>query len=207
MNDEYHTVRSEVSTEIKVQGSRFIGEAMSAESVDEAQIKLEKIRKREYAATHHCFAWRIGQGTQTTFRYSDDGEPNGTAGRPIYDTILGADLTDTLVVVTRYFGGVKLGTGGLAHAYSDSARQAIEQAGRVTKYLTARARITFEFSLHDRLLRAIHALGAATVESQFTDKVTLTLEIRQSRIEELRRTFVEITAGKGRIEIASTPSK
>jgi uncharacterized YigZ family protein len=207
MDDKYHTVHSEAATEIKVQGSRFIGEALCADSVDEAEAKLEKIRRREHAATHHCYAWRIGLGAQTTFKYSDDGEPNGTAGRPIYDVILGADLTDTLVVVTRYFGGTKLGTGGLAHAYSDSARQAIEHAGRVTKYLTARVHVTLEFSSYDRLLRTVHALDAVTVDSQFTDKVNLTLDVRQSRLEELRRAFIEITAGKGQIEITSAPSK
>ncbi|MBI5266134.1 MAG: YigZ family protein [candidate division Zixibacteria bacterium] len=207
MIDEYHTVWSDSCTEIKVQGSRFIGEASSADSVESAERKLEQIRKREHAATHHCYAWRIGQGAEMTFKYSDDGEPNGTAGRPIYDVICGADLTDTLVVVTRYFGGTKLGTGGLAHAYSDAARLAIEQAGKVTKYLIARAHLTLEFSAYDRLMRAAQTLGANTVDSQFAENVTLTLEIRRSRLEELRRIFIELTAGKGQIDIPSAPSE
>lgn len=206
MNDEYRTVRTESLAEIKVQGSRFIGEALSAGSVTEAEQKLEHVRKREHAATHHCFAWRIGLDENIQFKYSDDGEPSGTAGRPIYDIILGTDLTDTLVVVTRYFGGTKLGTGGLAHAYSDTARAAIERAELVTRYVTALARVTLEFSLYDRLQRTVHKLEASIVDSQFSDKVSLTIEIRQSRIDDFRRSFVELTSGKGEIEIITTPT-
>lgn len=204
MSDEYHTIRAESLVEIKVQGSRFIGEAIGAVSAPEAQLKLDQIRKREYAATHHCYAWRVGHDQDTAFRYSDDGEPNGTAGRPIYGAIVGADLTDTVVVVTRYFGGTKLGTGGLAHAYSDAACLALEQAGRTTRYITGLATATLDFALYDRWLKLLQKMGATVVGSQFADKVTMQIEIRLSRLNELQRTFVEITSGKGQIEIRPT---
>lgn len=200
MDDEYLTIARPSRAEIKVQGSRFIGEVVQAMTVTSAQSTLEAIRKREYAATHHCYAYRVGHEGAPQFKYSDDGEPNGTAGRPIYDALFGAGLTDTLVVVTRYFGGTKLGTGGLAHAYADTAAQAIKAAGQVQRYLTVRARCTIEFSLYERLSRLLAKLGATVVESQFTAEVALVVEIRRSRFDELAAQFVELTAGKGRFE-------
>ncbi len=200
MDDEYLTIARPSRAEIKVQGSRFIGEVLPALTITQAQIALESIRKREYAATHHCFAYRVGHEGTPQFKYSDDGEPNGTAGRPIYDALEGAGLTDTLVVVTRYFGGTKLGTGGLAHAYADTAAQALRSAGQVQLYLTLRARCTVEFSLYDRLSRLLTKLGATVVESQFTAEVALVVEIRRSRFDEFAAQFVELTAGKGRFE-------
>lgn len=200
MEDEYRTIARAARTEIKVQGSRFIGEAVPATTVDDAQAKLDSIRKREHAATHHCSAYRVGHEETPIFKYSDDGEPSGTAGRPIYDAICGADLTDTLVVVTRYFGGTKLGTGGLAHAYADSAALALKEAGMVTRYLTSRATCTLEFSQYDRWLRLIQQSGAIVIESQFAAEVKTCIEIRRSRFDDLRRTFIELTAGKGQFE-------
>jgi uncharacterized YigZ family protein len=203
MEDEYRTIVRAARTEIKVQGSRFIGEAMPALTVQDASVQLDAIRKREYAASHHCSAYRVGHEGTPTFKYSDDGEPNGTAGRPIYDAITGAHLTDTLVVVTRYFGGTKLGTGGLAHAYADSAALALEEAGAVTKFLTLRARCTLDFSQYNRWLRLIQKSGATVIESQFGTEVITCIEIRRSRFDDLRKTFIELTAGKGRFEALS----
>jgi uncharacterized YigZ family protein len=203
MEDEYRTIARAARTEIKAQGSRFIGEAIPALTVDDAHVRLDSIRKREYAATHHCSAYRVGQEGTPTFKYSDDGEPNGTAGRPIYDAICGGNLTDTLVVVTRYFGGTKLGTGALAHAYADSAALALKEAGVITKFLTSRARCTLEFSLYDRWLRLIQKSGATVIESQFGTEVMTCIEIRRSRFDDVRRTFIELTAGKGQFEALS----
>ncbi len=197
MDDEYRTIAQPSRVEIKVQGSRFIGEALTTLTVSEAQAALEAIRKREYDATHHCYAYRVGHEEAPQFKYSDDGEPNGTAGRPIYDAICGADVTDVLVVVTRYFGGTKLGTGGLAHAYAESAQLALKAAGSETRYLTRQARCTLEFSIYDRWQRQLAKFGAKVIESQFAADVTLRVEIRRSKFEELRAAFVELTAGKG----------
>lgn len=206
MNDEYQTIARPSLSEIKVQGSRFIGEATSALTAVEAQSSLEKVRRREYAATHHCFAYRIGHDGTPLFKYSDDGEPNGTAGRPIYDAICGGNLTDTLVVVTRYFGGTKLGTGGLAHAYAECAALTLKDAGVITKYLTRQAECTLEFPLYDRWQKLLQKLGATVVDSQFTSEVAMRIEIRRSRFEELRSAFIEVTAGKGQFEPIEFPS-
>ncbi|MCP4685670.1 MAG: YigZ family protein, partial [bacterium] len=126
MDDSYLTIKRESKIDTKVKGSRFIGETFKVANVAEALEKLDEVRKREYNATHHCYAYITGLGREQVFKYSDDGEPSGTAGRPIYDIIAGADVTSILCVVTRYFGGTKLGTGGLVRAYGETAREALK---------------------------------------------------------------------------------
>ncbi|MCK4606997.1 MAG: YigZ family protein, partial [candidate division Zixibacteria bacterium] len=117
MDDQYYEIAGPARIEIKRKGSRFIAETGAVSSVEEAHEQLETVRSREHAATHHCYAYRVGIADEARFKYSDDGEPGGTAGRPIYDVICGCEVTNALLVVTRYFGGTKLGTGGLARAY------------------------------------------------------------------------------------------
>ncbi len=195
--DSYFTVASEATVEIKIKASRFIGEVCPASTLDEALIQLEAIRKREYAATHHCFAWRGDAARPSEFKYSDDGEPSGTAGKPIYDVLCGAGLVRTLVVVTRYFGGTKLGTGGLVHAYGDAARAVLQQAGSREHFLTFTFRLKFNYSLYDQLNVKLHKLEATVLDSQFADTVTLCVEIRRSRDEQFQAMFMELTAGKG----------
>lgn len=102
--------------------SRFLAEIVPASSIEEAMAFVESIRKKHYDARHHCFAYVIGRNKEMT-RYSDDGEPGGTAGKPILEVLLGADVTDTVAVVTRYFGGTLLGTGGLVRAYTQAAKE------------------------------------------------------------------------------------
>jgi uncharacterized YigZ family protein len=200
MDDRFLTIRDEATVEIKIKGSRFIGESFLAATAGHATERLTVVRKREYAATHHCYAWRVGVGNESTFKYSDDGEPNGTAGRPIYDIITGNDLTNTLLVVTRYFGGTKLGTGGLTHAYSDCARAAIEQSGTKEHFILNRYRIELEFSYYDRWKILVNRMGIIEREAIFEDQVRIVAEIRRSRGDELVRAVIELTAGKGKIE-------
>src|SRR5690625_6678228 len=108
--------------ELKIKDSRFIAESFGVEDVDHALSLIETIRRREHSATHHCWAYRIDADT---FRFNDDGEPSGTAGAPILRQIEGRELINTLVVVTRYYGGTKLGTGGLIRAYGDAAAEVL----------------------------------------------------------------------------------
>jgi uncharacterized YigZ family protein len=120
MSDTYRTLKEGASATLKVDGSRFLAEAVPVASRDEAEERIAAVRKREHRATHHCTAYRLGPEGDD-FRYDDDGEPSGTAGQPILRRIHARDLTNTLVVVTRYFGGTELGTGGLMQAYGDAA--------------------------------------------------------------------------------------
>ena len=134
--DSYQTIKNSAETEIKIKASKFIGRVFSCQTVDEAVSIRENICKKYYDATHHCYAYRIGLGKEIIFRYSDDGEPSGTAGKPIYDRLEGQNLTNLILIVTRYYGGTKLGTGGLTHAYSDASQQVLDEAGILTKFIT-----------------------------------------------------------------------
>lgn len=130
MMQAYKTVLRESECEYVVQRSRFIGRCFPVQSEGEALALLEGIRKKHYDASHNCFAYRIGP-LGAAGRFSDDGEPGGTAGKPIMDVLMGRELVDALVVVTRYFGGILLGAGGLVRSYSHSAAQAVTAAGMV----------------------------------------------------------------------------
>ena len=167
-------------------------------------MKLEGVRKREYNATHHCYAWVVGLGREAAFKYSDDGEPNGTAGRPIYDVLTGTGATNLLCVVTRYFGGTKLGTGGLVRAYSEAAKETLAASDIRTNYLRERYRFVVDFSLYDRWQNELRKLEAEVAASEFSDTVVMEIDIRISRAQELLAFFAEISAGKGQVEKLSS---
>ncbi|HUV29774.1 MAG TPA: YigZ family protein [Acidobacteriota bacterium] len=200
MDDRFLIIARETKTEIKVKGSRFIGESCLVSSSEKAAARLEEIRRREFSATHHCYAWLTGAPGEQAFRYSDDGEPNGTAGKPIYNVITGSGVTNVLVVVTRYFGGTKLGTGGLARAYTETARAVMDLSGVRERYVCRHYRADLDLSLYDRLQKLLHRLEARIEDTDFSDHVSVRLEIRRSRVDELVASFNELTAGKGRIE-------
>ncbi len=197
MDDQYFVIAEESSAEIKVKSSRFIGESCLIASVDEALARLDQIRKREHAATHHCYAYRVGLGQDTAFKYSDDGEPNGTAGKPIFDCLAGAGLTNVLIVVTRYFGGTKLGTGGLAHAYGDVARLVLDKSGRKEQFMLAHFKLDLDFSYFDKWQKILAKLGAMTTASNFADSVSMEIAVRRAKARELQDQFIELTSGKG----------
>jgi len=201
MDDSYLTIEKEAVEEIKVKGSRFIARTFFSATVEEAQDKLEAVRKKEYSATHNCYAYLIGvDPKQRQFKYSDDGEPNGTAGRPIFDIISGSGATNLLAVVTRYFGGTKLGTGGLVKAYSDSAKLAVTRSCIKENYLTDIFHVEIDFSFYDRLLQNINKIGARVIESNFSDNVILNIEIRKSLSAKLKTEIIELSSGKAKIE-------
>ena len=200
MDDIYLTIKREASAEIKVKGSCFIGESCLVTSVDDANSRLEAIRKREYQATHHCPAYQIGLGDNAVFKYSDDGEPGGTAGKPIYDVIVGRSLTNLLVVVTRYFGGTKLGTGGLVRAYGDAAKAVLDKSGTKENYLTDTFHLELDFTYYNLVQQLINRLEISVLNSEFSDIVKLDLAVRQSRSGQFRSEYVELTQGKALLE-------
>jgi uncharacterized YigZ family protein len=204
MDDFFLTIERPARHEIKVKGSRFIGESFPAETAEAAGELLETVRRREHAATHHCFAWQAGLFGLRQFKYSDDGEPAGTAGKPIYDVISGRGLDNTLVVVTRYFGGTKLGTGGLVRAYSQAAQAVLDDSGARRHYVLVRLAVTIDFSLYDQLMKLVHQHGAVQDDAVFTDQVRLVIAVRSSRQVELVQTIVELSKGQAQIEQIGT---
>ena len=150
MSDAFFEPASEVSTEKKIKKSRFIASVRLSGSEVEAREKLKEIQNEHRQASHNCWAYRIGPEPPAEY-HSDDGEPAGTAGKPILGAILRADVTNTLLVVTRYFGGIKLGVRGLIEAYGSAASDALDAAGRVKKRQTAEYRFSVPYEMSKSL--------------------------------------------------------
>lgn len=197
--DHYLTLAATCTHEIKIKGSRFIALGFPISNRAEAESLLTRVRKAEHAATHHCYAWTAGVETET-FKYSDDGEPSGTAGRPIYQTIGGHNLKNTLVVVVRYFGGVKLGTGGLTRAYAQAASELLDRAPIVEQLICDRLRFTAPFALYDRVMRLINTGGYHIANQDFGEIVTLEIEVRKSKTASFISQLTELSGGQ--IEIS-----
>jgi uncharacterized YigZ family protein len=194
MSEEYMITTSAVKDEIKIQGSRFIGELYPVVSQDEAENVLTRCRKEYHDATHRCYAYRIGEDA-SIFRYSDDGEPSGTAGKPILSILKHAGITNSLLIVIRYFGGTKLGTGGLVRAYTDTAQALIRKA-EIKRVPVLRAlRLTFPYDYTSGVMRVIAHHNLKIEDTEYGDDVTIRLAVRPSQIVTIRREMTDATAG------------
>lgn len=194
--DVFKSVGEAGSAEIKIKGSRFIAEAFPVWNEHEAEARIEHVRAREHAATHHCTAYRIGPEGKV-FRYNDDGEPSGTAGRPILRQIEGRHLTCTLVVVTRYFGGTKLGSGGLARAYGEAAAAVLDRIKSVEHVISERVNVSFKYDDTTPAMQTIDTFAAKVLDSTYTERTELTLAIPRSKVEEFLRAFTDALGGRG----------
>lgn len=205
MGELYSSVRSETSAQIKVEGSRFIADVFPVEDEDDAKVKLSSIRKKYFDATHHCYSFVIGADKKIV-RSSDDGEPSGTAGLKIHSAIDAKNLSDILVVVTRYFGGTKLGVGGLGRAYFESAETAIGLGEIIGKALVNEIHVSFPFSETNPVMNVINSNKLKIAGTSYTeDKTILTLQIVPSQLKNTRVLFTNAT--RGIAEITSGNSK
>ncbi|WP_338824715.1 IMPACT family member YigZ [Moorella humiferrea] len=173
----YLTVAREATVEIKIERSRFIGHAREVESEDAAREFIARIQAAHRQATHNCFAYRVGMGKQEVTYYSDAGEPGGTAGRPILGAITSLGLTNVAVVVTRYFGGKKLGVRGLINAYGQTARRVLEEAGSIRRVVTREVDLTCSYAELDRLLYLVHSHGGSVVTAEYGSEVRLKIAV------------------------------
>lgn len=197
--DSFLTLAEPAEHEIKIKASRFIARGFPIENESDGQKILEKIRKNEYSATHHCYAYTIGID-DTKFKYSDDGEPSGTAGRPIFQTITGRDLKNVIVIVTRYYGGTKLGTGGLVRAYSGAASEMFDKAQLVERLICDSVRFSITFKYYDQLMRIINADKYEIINQDFAEDVRMEIKIRKSKTSDFESRLVELTGGRVKIE-------
>jgi len=181
--------------ELKVKGSRFIADIQRVVDESEIESALQVIRKREHNATHHCYAWRLGDPEQGSWRVNDDGEPAGTAGKPILQMLDGAHLTNVLAVVTRYFGGTKLGKGGLIHAYGDVTKETLPLLR--TRSFTPKATLTCTVSFeHSKLVyRLIEKYGATLLDQDYGNEVTLTFALRSHEADPFSWELYEASNG------------
>lgn len=198
MSDTYHTLETGGRAERTVDGSRFLAAALPVSTRNEVQAQIERIREWERTATHHCSAYRLGRDGDD-FRYDDDGEPSGTAGQPILQQIDSRDLTNTLVVVTRYFGGTELGTGGLTRAYGDAASAALDAATIVERVVRTTVRLRFDYDDTSPARHVLRQFDTEVQDSEYTDVTTLTVGVRRSEVDAFVEAFTNALSGRGEL--------
>lgn len=194
--DSYWTVAGPAEAVLKIKGSRFLGFAAPAANKEEAESYLTELRKRFFDATHHCYAWRLGSGIDEISRFADDGEPSGTAGKPILQVITGRNLTNLILVVVRYFGGVKLGTGGLARAYADTAILTVEQCTIRQVWHTRIVALTVGYDHLNTVMKLIDKFGASIEESEYGESIHMKLLLRLAEVEPFRAAAADSTHGR-----------
>ena len=182
--DRYLTLEAPAETSCRERSSKFLAYAYPVEDEERIRMILDELRKRYYDATHHCYAWRLGPRVEQ-FRANDDGEPSGTAGKPILGQLLSHELTDTLIVVVRYFGGTKLGVPGLIAAYREAAAEAIAAARIVERTVDRTIRIDFPYAAMNDIMRVVKEERPRIVEQRFDNLCTMRLAIRESCAERL----------------------
>ena len=198
--EDYRTIQGVSLAEIEEKRSRFIARAAFADSEEKALTVLAAVRAEHRTARHNVYAYMLREGSRT--RYSDDGEPAKTAGLPVLEAIRHAGVTDCIVVVTRYFGGTLLGTGGLVRAYTESASQALAAAKIVTVRSCVRGSVTVDYSLYEQAARLLEAAGARMEEPEFAAAVTLRFVLPQGEEQPLLPKFRELSRGAAEPEIS-----
>ena len=186
---------AETRVELTVVNSRFIATIAPAFSVDEARAFVGRVRAEFSDASHNVPAYVIGHGATTMAHCHDDGEPSGTAGRPMLAVLQGSGLGDVALVVTRYFGGTKLGTGGLVRAYGDAARAALAALPRAAKVATVTALIETPYPLLERLRLLVAAHGGQTFDEEFAAAITLTIRFRAEQFDAFAAALSELSHG------------
>lgn len=197
--DAYHTVYRGGSGEIVEKKSRFIAEVFPVTSEEEAMQYLEEARKRYWDARHHCWAYVLGRNPSAE-RMSDDGEPAGTAGKPILEVIRGHQITDVLVIVTRYFGGTLLGTGGLVRAYTASAAEGLKHSEIITRFHGFKLRIAADYTSLGKIQYLLAQRGICILESMYTDKVELIVLVPDEEEGALYKEIMDGTNGQAVLE-------
>ncbi|MBS6398254.1 MAG: YigZ family protein [Clostridiales bacterium] len=199
MTEQYRTVWEGGSGEIVEKKSRFIATVRPVETEEEALAFIEEMKKKYWDARHNCSAYVLGE-RQEIMRCSDDGEPSQTAGKPMMDVLTGAELTNVAVVVTRYFGGTLLGTGGLVRAYSAAVQEGLKNSRLITKCWGTMLEIGTDYNGIGKLQYLFGQRQIPMLDSEYTDKVRFTVLIPVSRVQEIKKAVTEATSGQAVME-------
>ncbi len=191
MEDIYKTIENVAEGYVIERKSKFISYILPIKNEEQVKYILEEYRKKYYNARHVCWAYMIGE-TRDNFRSNDDGEPSGTAGRPILGQINSNELTNVLILVVRYFGGTLLGTGGLIKAYKEAAADAIENATIVVKTINNKFILKFDYSLLNEVMRILNQYDQVKWTQNFTETCEMKIYVRQSQSQELAKLFSSI---------------
>ena len=188
-SDTYKTIKNSTEGEVfKDKGSKFIGYAFPVSNEEQIKMQLDALKVNHHKARHWCYAWKLGV-EKFSFRANDDGEPNNSAGNPIYGQILSNDLTNILVVVVRYFGGTKLGVGGLINAYKTSAKSALEVSQIIQKTMDIDFELEFEYIDMNKVMRLIKEKGIHIVSQEMNIQCHLKISIRKNEAENIKLAF------------------
>lgn len=198
MDDRYTTIEGPKRGEIKVRGSRFVASVHPVTSREEAERVLRGMHREFFDATHQCYAYRLGHDG-ADFRAVDGGEPSGTAGKPILAAIDRRGFTNILLVVIRYFGGTKLGVGGLARAYGEAASHVLASSTPRICYAMITLRASFPHSMVSPVMHSVGKVGATIEGTEYDEEVHIALRVRASRAHELEAALLEGTRGAVRI--------
>lgn len=198
MLERFKTIYRGGTGEIVEKKSRFIATVRLTETEEEAQALIEAVRKKYWDARHNCYAYVIGERKELV-RASDDGEPQGTAGHPMLDVLLGEDLYYVTVVVTRYFGGTLLGTGGLVRAYSRAVQEGLSQSQVIERQYGTVLEIRTDYNGIGKILYLIGQKGLSTLDSEYTDQVKVRILVPVSQIDRVEKELVEATNGRVQI--------
>ena len=196
----YRTIQKPAEGVYKEKGSRFLAFAYPVDSENAIKEAIDTLKKKYYDARHHCFAWVLGAGKKQ-FRAFDDGEPNHAAGDPILGQIRSKDLTNVLIVVVRYFGGTKLGVGGLISAYKIAAAAALDQASIIEKEVTETVTLTYAYEATPDVMRLVKDFDLTILEQDFSDGCFLKAEVSLKRSEDLTEKIVFMKAMGVKLEI------
>jgi uncharacterized YigZ family protein len=194
-NDQFNTISAPVTAELKEKGSKFICQAQPCPGRQEAVQVVTNIEKKYFDASHHPFAYRLNSSPTEISHASDDGEPSGTAGRPILQAITTRELTNIVVVVTRYFGGTKLGTGGLIRAYGGVTAAALAKATLKTVYLKESIVCKYSYDMTPIVMNALEKFNGEMTLSRYDVDVTATISVRSSRSAEFQAFLIERSSG------------
>ncbi len=199
MVEQYKTVYEGGTGEIVEKKSRFIANVRPVQTEDEALAFIEEMKKKYWDARHNCSAYILGE-RQEQMRCSDDGEPSQTAGKPMMDVLAGAGLTNTAVVVTRYFGGTLLGTGGLVRAYSAAVQEGLKNSRIITKYWGTELLVGTDYNGIGKLQYLFGQRQIPLLDAEYTEKVQFTVLVPFSRVQEIRKAVTETTSGQAAVE-------
>lgn len=191
--EEYRIPAGPSEAELVEKKSRFIGQVFPAETEEEARACIEAVRKKHYDARHHCFCYRLANGT---VRASDDGEPQGTAGMPVLDVLRKSGVTDVVTVATRYFGGILLGGGGLVRAYSHTASIALQAAQIITMRECLLLSLTCDYGRYGRVASLVPECGGVTDDTVFEEKVTVKFHLAPELLGAFRKKLADATNGQ-----------
>lgn len=191
--DTYKTIDTPGNeTLFKDRNSKFFGFAFPIKNEEEVKKELLNLKKIHHSARHWCYAWRIGTDENCRYRVNDDGEPSNSAGQPIYGQLLSYDVTNVLVVVVRYFGGVKLGVGGLINAYRESASLALQEAIIIEKTINHDFCISFEYKNMNKVMRVIKENNLTITKQDLTLNCKVYIAVRKNKVASIKKIFASL---------------